>query len=277
MIKRISLLFIVHAFAFSAYAQPNCEAYKYLGNTLKYNACKKTEEADGHYQFSREFQEIMDEAIRIDSSYAPAYRAKSVAYLKSGDFLAWKKLMDKAVAFDPKDNLGYRGWCRYQFFRDYQGAIDDIERLQGMVSYDIGHGANGDYHLNIARALCYRALGKPEKAIAIMEAQLKDKSTFAGNYAQLHLGVLYLKAGRLQEAIQAFSEQTVLNEMAENQYYLSLAYKALGDHEKYRQSLEQAKDLYQKGYKLFDPYTDPYDKVYLAEIEAELSMAAKRQ
>ena len=69
------------------YTQKNCNIYKHNGNIIRYNACLKCEEANIYYQFSKEFQEICDEAISIDSNYAYPYVAKSVAYLKSGDFV----------------------------------------------------------------------------------------------------------------------------------------------------------------------------------------------
>ena len=152
-------------------AQVNCKAFLYYGDTLKYNACLKAQERKGHYQFSRVFQQKLDESIEIDSTYSYAYTDKSIAYLKSGDFITWKELIDKAVKFDVKENLGYRAWCRYQFFRDYNGAIKDIEKLDSLVSYDIGYGANGDYHLNIVKAICFKAIGKKQEAIKIIENQ----------------------------------------------------------------------------------------------------------
>ncbi|WP_321538873.1 tetratricopeptide repeat protein [Flavobacterium piscinae] len=84
----------------------------------------------GQYQFSKEYQSILNESLKIDSTFDYAYWAKSIAYLKSGDFITWKKLIDKAVDLNPVEYLGYRGWCRYQFFRDYEGAINDIEALE---------------------------------------------------------------------------------------------------------------------------------------------------
>jgi len=69
-----------------------------------------------------------------------------------------KKMIDKAVELDPEKYLGYRGWCRLQFLRDYKGAIKDIEELKSLVSYDIGACQTGDYHLNIVLTLCYQKL-----------------------------------------------------------------------------------------------------------------------
>lgn len=252
-----------------SYAQPNCEAFKYYGDTLKYEACKKVKMAKGHYQFSRRFQEIMDESLEIDSTFDYAYRAKSVAYLKSGDFLTWKKLMDKAVQYDTLANLGYRGWCRYQFFRDYRGAIADIELLDSLVDYNIGYSANGDYHLNIAKAICYLALGQKQKALQIVEKQLQEPDYSAGLYDYLYLGVLNLSLGQYAPALKAFQEQSQRNELADNQYYLALTHQALGNQAAYREALAKAKDLYPER-NLFDPYTHHYVNVYLTDIDEAL-------
>lgn len=256
-------------------AQPNCEAFKYLGEDLKYKACKAAEKRAGHYQFSRKYQEALDEALGIDSTFAFAYRVKSTAYLKSGDFLTWKSLMDKAVQYEPAAQLDYRGWCRYQFFRDYQGAIDDIELLDSLIDYDIGHSVNGDYHLHIARALCYKALGQKDLAIAIIEEQLQDSTYFLGVYDYLHLGVLYLEKQQFDRAITALQQQAKQNDLAENRYYIALAYKAKGDLETYATQLEIAKEKYLSDRKMFDPYIEPMDKIYLTDIEQEIKQSKK--
>ena len=84
----------------------NCETFKYYGDTLQYKACKLVENIEvKHNQFTREFQEAYDKAIEICPYFAYGYREKSVAFLKSGDFITWKKLMDKAVKYDEKGNI----------------------------------------------------------------------------------------------------------------------------------------------------------------------------
>lgn len=254
-------------------AQPNCEAYKYYGDTLKYKACKKAEEISGHYQFSRIFQQKLDEAIEIDSMFAYAYKEKSVAYLKSGDFITWKVLMDKAVKFDPKDNLGYRGWCRFQFFRDYKGAIKDIKKLDSLVTYNLGTGANGDYHLNIVKAICYKAIGQKQKAINIIENQLISKDYYVGLFDYFHLGVWYLETNQFKKALKTFEKQVTKNDLAEVHYYMALAYKKLNDFPNYKKHLEISKVMYGENKVLFDPYTHHYDKIYLVDIENEIKMA----
>ena len=252
------------------YSQPNCEAFKLLGKNLRYKACIKAEDRRGHYQFSKEYQEALDSALEIDPTFAYAYQAKSFAYLKSGDFLQWKYLIDKAVEYDPEGYLGYRGWCRYQFFRDYEGAIQDIERLDELVDHEIGFSANGDYQLHIARALCYKGIGEPHKAIEIIEDQLKEESHFLGVYDYLHLGVLYLETREYEKAIEAFKKQEKENDLAENRFYAALAYKELKNENEYILNLEVAKKKYLSSSRMFDPYVEQMDKIFLEDIEKEL-------
>ncbi|MGB0839678.1 MAG: tetratricopeptide repeat protein [Chitinophagales bacterium] len=253
----------------------NCNAFKYYGDTLQYEACVIAEEAENHYQFSGVYHEIYDRAIEKCAYFPTAYHAKSVAYLKSGDFVSWKALMDKAVELKPAEYLGYRGWCRYQFCRDYQGAIEDIERLDALIDTDLGYSSNGDYHLNIAKGLCYKAIGENSKAIHIMEQQIGATDYSVGIYDYVHLGVLYLETDNLDKAFENLKLQEVENNVAECQYYLAEIYKAKGKVDQAKMCLVQAKQLYTKGLRLFDPYTQVTDNVYLKQIEDALTTLSK--
>lgn len=269
---RILILFFVIFVSSVVHAQPNCLAYKYKGDTLKCEACLVAEERAGHYQFSKEYQEALDRGLAIDSTYDYGYRAKSTAYLKSGDFITWKQLMDEAVLLNPEDNLGYRGWCRYQFFRDYQGAIDDIEALDALVDYDIGTGINGDYHLQIARALCYKALGESEQAISIIESQLAEESYYIGLYDYLHLGVLYLESNEPDRALEMFELQETQYIWAENAYYQSMAFLEIRDEAKAKIYLDKAHELYISEINMVDVYSRHADRIYLDDIEKALAI-----
>ena len=267
MRKSPFLFFFLFVSLQNGISQPNCLAFQYAGEETKYLSCLETEKCAGHYQFSREFQTHLDQAIAIDSTWGYPYRAKSVAYLKSGEFIRWKQLMDKAVLYNPADNLGYRGWCRYQFFRDYTGAIADIEKLETIVNYDIGYSVNGDYHLKVAKALCYKALNQKEKAIEIIEAHFLSEEYFPGNYDYLHLGVLYLETGQSEKAQEAFLLQQERNPIAESHYYLAIDYFQQGTWENCIHELDLAAQLYSQNLKRFDTYTHPMDQMYWKDIE----------
>ncbi len=256
------------------YGQPNCQALLYYGDTLQYKACKLVEDIDKrYYQFSREYQELMDQALEICPYFAYAYREKSSVYVKSGNFIMWKKLIDKAVEYAPQDYLSVRASLKFKMFADYQGAIEDINLLDSLVDYDIGPTSNGIYHLNIAKALCYKALGKKEKAIQIVEDQLAKASHYLGAYDYLHLGVLYLETNQWQKAIEAFQKQEEENNLAENHYYLALVYKKLGQVEPYKYHLKEATSLYHNRYHMFDPYNHLLDEIFLENIESEVETA----
>lgn len=268
---RLLLLFILTPIL--AFAQ-NCEAFLFEGDTLKCDACKAAEARGGHYQYSREYQEAFDEAIAIDPNYGYAYVHKSVAYLKSGDFITWKKLIDKAVELLPEEYLAYRGWCSYQFFRDYQGCIDDIERFDELVDYDIGYSQNGTYHLNIAKALCYKAIGQSDSAIAIIEKQLADSTFSPGAYDLYHLSVLYNERNTESDwahSIQLNKQQQAINPLAENLFIWGMNLYGLGKKDEAKTKLQEAIAAYKKGEFIYDNYTENMDKIYLKDIKVALA------
>lgn len=248
-------------------AQNNCNVFLYAGDSCRYKACTFYEEAPTYFQLTKEYHEVIDEAIAICPEYALLYRHKSTAYLKTGDFITWKRLIDKAVALNPTENLDYRGWCRFQFFRDYEGAIKDIELLDSLVNYDIGYSQNGYYHLHIAKGLCYKMLGQTDKAIQIIRQQIEKDPQVVGLYDYLHLGVLWLEKGDATAALEAFNKQSSINELAENCYYKGLAYQGLQQEKERQLSLEKAKSLYLSKTYMFDFYTHQIDKIYLQDIE----------
>lgn len=257
--------FLLLLFPFYSFSQPNCEQFK---DQKCKEACELAIKAE-HPQWTKYGQEMFDQAIRLCPTISFSWREKSVPYLKSGDFITWKQLIDKAVEYDMKGNLGYRGWCKYQFFRDYKGAIDDIELLDSLVNYNIGYSQNGDYHLNIVKALCYSGLGKNSKAIEIIENQLKVDNYSPGYYDYFQLGVTYFKLKDLANALKCFQKQSEIFNLAENNYYLGKIYKMQNNLAEYKKNKEIALELY-KGYnKLRDPYTHHFNKIYLNTIETE--------
>ncbi|RZJ38722.1 MAG: tetratricopeptide repeat protein, partial [Chryseobacterium sp.] len=189
-------------------------------------------------------------------------------YLKRGDFLTWKILIDKAVELNPKMHLGYRGWCRYQFLRDYNGAIADIEALEKIYPTGyLGYSANGDYELHIAKALCYSAMGQKEKAISIIENQLSKKDHNVGLYDHYQLGVTYFETGKYDKALENFEKQSKVDDFAENIYFRSKVSKVR--NKDYLDLKTLALKTYDEGKTMKDGYTHHFNKVYRTQI-AEL-------
>lgn len=244
----------------------NCNVFLMNKDTLQYEACLISETTAGYYQYSRKYQEILDKAIEKCPHFSYAYSKKSTAYLKSGDFITWKYLIDKAVEYDFREHIGYRGFCKFQFFRDYQGAIDDIEALEAVAKGNIGFSPGGHYHLKVAKALCYKQLGNVEKAIKILELYVQDSTTQISVFDHLHLGVMYLQTGEYDKAIDQFNLQSKKNEIAENQYYLAICYEKIKSDDLFNSHIIKAKEMYLSNQKLAIDYTEPVDRIYLEDI-----------
>lgn len=116
-------------------------------------------------------------------------------------------------------------------------------------------------------------MGQSEKAIEIIEKKLPDPDYSPGPYVYLHLGVLYLEKGELDDAIKTLKKQVKINDLAENNYYLALAYAKKGDEKASSESLKKAKEKYTSGMRMFDPYVVQMDKIYLRDLDA---LAANR-
>lgn len=268
-IHYICLLLLIETMPIQA--QINCNIYKWSGDSSCYRACQVYDFANHTAQGSRASQVLYDSVIALCPSFDMAYMEKAVPYLKRGDFITWRIWIDKAVALNPKEHLGYRGWCRYQFLRDYKGALKDLEALEKIKQPNIGYSVNGDYHLMIAKALCYKGLGEKEKAIQIIEAQLAQPDYSPGYYDYLHLAVLKLETGNPQEAIPVLEKQHTLSAtFAETHYYLAMAYHHLQDRPQMLKNLAEAQKLYEEGRHRSDPYDNPTDRIYREDIERAL-------
>lgn len=265
---KISFIIIATSLCFfTVQAQPNCNVYLWEGDTAQYRACKLlTEDQSNYYQFSREFHQLVDSAIVICPHFAYAYREKAAPYVKSGNFIEWKKYIDLAVKYDSLGYLPVRASLRYKFFADYIGTIQDIELLENISTSDIGYTSNGTYHLTIVKALCYKQLNRIDEGVSIIENLLSRKNYSAGLYDYLHLGVMYHQLGHYEKAIAALSKQLDQYELAEVYYYLALSYKSLGHTESYLQAKQVAVRLYNENQRMFDQYHYMIDQIFEQDI-----------
>ncbi len=267
--KKYLILFFVLLPALGFSQPPNCNVYLYNKDTVQYEVCKSIENVP-FYQYTKEFQEEFDKAIKKCPHFAFGYQAKATAYLKSGDFLTWKYLIDKAVEYDTLPYIGYRGWCKYQFFRDYEGAIKDIEFAEKRFGIlNAGYSAAGDYHLTMAKAMCYSALGDKQKAIRIMENLFTVTDYVVGLFDYYQLAVTYFQVNDLNNATKYLDKQTAINDLAENRFYKAKIAKINGNSASFEKEKSEAIRLYNTQKILFDPYTEHLNKVYLNTIAQE--------
>ncbi|NOT36609.1 MAG: tetratricopeptide repeat protein [Saprospiraceae bacterium] len=272
MISR-KLLIVAISFICTNYGPPNCNLYK--ADARCYKACNEAEMAITFAQGSRKSQEHFDKSIQSCPSFDYSHYEKAVPYAKRGLMKEWKVMIDEAVRLDPKEHLGTRGWYHFFFMHNYEAAIKDIEKLDSLIDYNIGFTGDADYHLNIMKALCWKGLGKTEKAITIIHEQMAKKDHDIGLFDYLHLGVLYLEMGNYENALEILDKQIEINNLSEIYFYKALCYKQLNIKDEYKSNLEKALKLYKRGSKMSNPYRELVDEIYLSEIENEITIANK--
>lgn len=252
------LLLIVYT---NTIAQVNCNAVE--GENCK-KACELYHWASDLQGFAAS-QEGFDKAIGLCPDFSLAYLEKAVPYLKNGDFVTWKILIDKAAALDSQMHLGYRGWAKFQFLRDYKGAIQDLDQLKKYYPGDLGRSQNGDYNLDVVRAMSYSALGQKEKAAGIIERLLAARGYVKGMFDHYQLGVTYFELGRYDKALENFEKQSKEYNFAENIYFKSKVSKIR--NKDYLDLKMLALQTYDEGKTMKDVYTHHFNKVYRKEIE----------
>jgi tetratricopeptide (TPR) repeat protein len=273
--KKGITFFVLILVSWNLYAPPNCEIYK--GNDNCYKSCKEAMKAIRYKQGSYDSQQHFEKSIDLCPSLAYSYMEKAVPYLKRGLFIEWKKMIDKAVELSPEEYLGYRGWCRLQFLADYEGAIRDIEKLKALINYDISYCQNGEYHLNIALALCYKEMGEIDKAKKLIIQQLTSENYSVGPYDYYHLGIIEYEEENYENAINYFERQILENDyLAGTYYFKAMAHKNLNQIDLYIKNLTKAESFYRNGKVRFDNYTETIDKIYLIDILKEKNTAANK-
>ena len=265
MIKIISTI-VLFLLAGSVFSQPNCNVYLWKGDTLQYEACNLSIKYNDYYQFDMKGIAILDSCLSICPYYAYAHYEYGVVYLKAGNFIGWNKYINAAVKYDPVNYLGLRASCRGKFFADYQGAIDDIDRLDSILEYDIGFVHDGAYHLDAYKALCYKANNQNQKAIELFETHLIKNSNNIGLFDYLHLGVAYQKIGNHINAIECFTKQEMVNNLSENNYYKALSYLKLDDIINFDKYIFIGEKLLKSKQKMTDGFHVMEDEIFIGDI-----------
>jgi len=212
--------------------------------------------------------------LALCPTFAPAWREKAVPYLKRGDFGTWKRLIDHAVQLQPAQNLGYRGWCRFEFLHDYAGAAADLTRLMALTHGNPGFSGNGDYDLRIVLALCKREQGDSKGALAVFDECIaaSQAQQRIGLYDYLHRGVTRLRQGDNAGALLDLQlERQQIKQLADTEYYLGLVYRKQKNQALARQHFALAETLFQQGHYRHNDYCESLDKVYLADIQKALA------
>lgn len=239
------------------------EERKELAKTL-------TDGIGNYYQGSPGCQILLEEARQYDNTYALAYREIGVPYLKRGITAAFPHYYGKAADLDPMGWIGWRGYLYLYFYRDYERALTDFNRLDtitpGVVDYPQSTS------VEFMRGICYLQLDQYEEAIDYFDRHIVHEDSVAGfDYIPaetfLFRGIALWRKGDLAEAQRSFETGIELESYnADLHYWLAKLYLEIGDRREAQRYLTLAKKAFDKGDYNRRPYVEEFYQLYAEDF-----------
>ncbi|MDF0705736.1 hypothetical protein [Flagellimonas okinawensis] len=90
--------------------------------------------------------------------YSEAFFERSVPFNKNGDYATGFYYLNHAVELNPLEHLGYRGYMKLRFLRNYKAALADFDRLDAMTP-DVVDAPWGE-DIDFLRGEAYYGMGK---------------------------------------------------------------------------------------------------------------------
>ncbi len=196
--------------------------------------------------------------------YSNAYFEQSVAFNKYGSHAKGFELLSQAVDIDPELHLGYRGYMKLRFLREYEGALADFERLDTLTPnvVDAPWGENIDF----LRGECYFGKKDFQKAIECFIRNIKnDEEDWVDIQTFVYLGLSEYELGSFEKAILEFNRALSQSEhICEAHFGLAKTYEKLGEMELAKGHIAKAEENI--AYKRDNEYYEYLNEVYLWEI-----------
>ncbi|WP_177760666.1 tetratricopeptide repeat protein [Flavobacterium sp. I3-2] len=231
------------------------------------------------YQTSEMHRIYKDSALMANPKNAEYTERYSYSYKKAGEHIKAMKLLNKAVAMDLENNktnaLEYKAWSMLYFYRDYEAAIKDVDLILEMKKEQPLIACHGEPCLLIKGQALYQ-LDKNQEAIETLEKllELDKKRGFdpLDNFlAYFYIARSYTKIGNIDKAIEYYQNQlAVYDNFTEMHYQLGKIYLDKNEIDKADLHLKKAKQLIEKGTKMYEPYIERFDEVFVEEIDLEL-------
>ncbi|BCY27575.1 tetratricopeptide repeat protein [Flavobacterium okayamense] len=195
-----------------------------------------------------EYQNCLDAGLKKDSTIAYLWQQKAMPYYKARKYSVGKPFLDKAVQYDEKRWLSYRGFMKCIFSRDYIGAIEDFEKC--IEKYGNSYEMDHTYAFYIG--LSYLQLNDFEKAEAIFKSDIEDqeKRMKEAHFLDLfYYGLAKFEQQKWEEAIVEFDKSLKqYPQFSEVEYYKAICLAHLGKREESKVLFEKAKNDAETGY-----------------------------
>lgn len=202
-------------------------------------------------QTSKEFRAYLESAIEVYPNDAELWREVATSHFKAGEYAPAITYINKAVELDPKSWLGYRGFMKCIFMKDYANAIQDFKQAIDLKNgyYQMDHA----YHFYIAISyLKINQLDSADRYMAQSLALQKSQGSASGHHLDwFYWGLIKHQQKDYNKAIEYYD--IALAQFS--QFPDPLYYKALILRQKKKQNeavelLEKATEALKIGYKI---------------------------
>ncbi len=208
---------------------------------------------------------LLDKAARINPENELVWKELSWPYLYSGDYKKWSEYIDKAISLNPQEWQGNRGYIKLSFFKDYGGALYDIE-AHDTIKTEISFRGRV-YATSYLKGLCYLGLENYELASSSFLSYLESIENKQGSFevnpmANIYLGIIENYHQNYDEALNylnpAMQEEKPL---ADSHYHAAYANFMLGKNELANEQVESALQLFDTG---------KYNQERMVEVQYQL-------
>ena len=213
-----------------------------------------------HPVFSHKRIELTDSALKYLPHDAYLWQQRSMPFIKQMKYEISIQYMDSAVKYNWDKYIGYRGFLKCVFQKDYAGALNDL-RLAKAAHPD---GEEMDHPYDYWMGLCYLQLCKYDSAeMRFQYCVDRDKAVGSDWGPYLHtfyLGVAQFEREKFDDAMANFDITLAKHDIfADAKYYKALCLSATAQREPALALLEQSLSDLQKG-RSFSEDSSPYER-----------------
>ena len=213
---------------------------------------------------------LLEKAVRVDPNNDRAWRELSMPYLYAGYLEEWNETISKAIEINPKAWQGWRAYDRMYYFRDYAGALYDLDATDTLTKNQVDYAQNTSVYF--LRGVCYLGLKDFPKSIEYFEKYIEDEQVkvgdkFVDETAYLYLGIIELYKENYKQAIKNLLRGILYEEgYADYHYHLARAYCYLGENQKAEEQIKIAIDKFEDGNYMRGYRYEAVEQIYKSEI-----------
>ena len=194
------------------------------------------------------YQDCLDAGLKKDSTIAYLWQQKAMPYFKAKKYSVGKPFLDKAVHYDEKRWLAYRGFMKCIFSKDYTGAIEDFQKC--ITKYGNSYEMDHTYAFYIG--LSYLQLNEFKMAETVFKKDIETQISQRNEAHFLDLfyyGISKYEQQKWEEAIVEFDKSLKqYPDFSDVQFYKAICLARLGKKEESSLLLAKAKKDATAGY-----------------------------